>query len=92
MNVRTHRIAGWFGDVSDADIRGDDLIYSAFLALLGEHRRAIDELERYSARRSAAAEGMLWTRPFDPLRNDPRFQAALKKMDLPYTSAASATP
>jgi len=69
---------------ANADIRGDQLIYSAFLALLGERNRAIDELEIYSARRSAAAGGMLWTRPFDPLRSDPRFVSLLKKMGLPY--------
>jgi adenylate cyclase len=77
---------------ANADIRGDDLVYSAFLALLGQRKRAIDELENYAARRSAAAGGMLWTRPFDPLRSDPRFKAVLKKMDLPFTSAPSATP
>jgi len=75
---------------ANADIRGDQLIYSAFLAMLGERKRAIDELESYSARRSAAAGGMLWTRPFDPLRSDPRFQAVMKKMDLPYKPAADA--
>jgi adenylate cyclase len=77
---------------ANADIRGDDLIYSAFLALLGESKRAIDELESYSARRSAAAGGMLWTRPFDPLRSDPRFVAALKKMDLPYQPTTGTAP
>ncbi len=76
---------------ANADIRGDQRIYSVFLALLGEHKRAIDELEGYSARRSAAAGGMLWTRPFDPLRTDPRFKAVLKKMDLPYQPAAEKT-
>jgi TolB-like protein len=77
---------------ANADIRGDQLIYSVFLALLDEHKRAIDELEGYSTRRSAAAGGMLWTKPFDPLRTDPRFKAVLKKMDLPYPSAPGATP
>ena len=75
---------------ANADIRGDQLIYSAFLVLLGERERAIDELESYATRRSAAAGGMLWTRPFDPLRSDPRFQAVMKKMDLPYKPAADA--
>jgi Tfp pilus assembly protein PilF len=73
---------------ANADIRGDQLIYSAFLAMLGERKRAIDELESYSVRRSAAAGGMLWTRPFDPLRGDPRFEAVLKKMNLPFAASA----
>ncbi len=77
---------------ANADIRGDQLIYSAFLALLGEHKRAIDEVEAYADRRSAAAGGMLWTRPFDPLRSDPRFKTVLKKMDLPFSPPAGATP
>jgi TolB-like protein len=77
---------------ANADIRGDQLVYSAFLALLGERKRAIDELERYSVRRSAAAGGMLWTRPFDPLRSDPRFKAVLTKMGLPYQPEAGGSP
>jgi hypothetical protein len=35
---------------------------------------------------------MLWTRPFDALRNDPRFKAVLKKMDLPFVPQAGAAP
>jgi TolB-like protein/Tfp pilus assembly protein PilF len=77
---------------ANADIRGDQLIYSAFLTLLGERKRAIDELEGYSARRSAAAGGMMWTRPFDPLRSDPRFKAVLKKMDLPFVPRGDPAP
>jgi hypothetical protein len=34
----------------------------------------------------------LWDPGFDPIRNDPRFKAVLKKMGLPYTPPAGAAP
>jgi hypothetical protein len=34
----------------------------------------------------------LWSPVLDPIRNDPRFKAVLKKIGLPYKSAAGAAP
>ncbi len=77
---------------ANADIRGDSLLYSAYLALLGDRDHAIDQLEAYVARRSAAAGGILWTSAFDSLHSDPRYKAVLKKMDLPYKPATGKIP
>jgi TolB-like protein/Tfp pilus assembly protein PilF len=82
--ARAAALASLDGAPANADIRGDSLVYAAFLALLGDHDRAIAQLEVYAARRNAAASGYLWTRTFDPLRSDPRYEAVLKKMDLPF--------
>ncbi len=77
---------------ANADIRGDSLIYAAFLTWLGEHDRAIAQLEVYADRRNAAGSGVLWIRAFDPLRSDPRYKAVLQKMGLPYTPTDGVTP
>jgi len=31
---------------------------------------------------------LIWTRSFDSIRGDPRFESVLKKMDLPFTPQA----
>ena len=77
---------------ANADVRGDSLLYSAYLALLGQHDRAIDQLEAYAAQRSVAAGGILWTSAFDSLRSDPRYKAVMKKMGLPYRSEQGVAP
>jgi TolB-like protein/Tfp pilus assembly protein PilF len=77
---------------ANADLRGDSIVHCAFLALLGDPQHAIDQLEILAVRRDAAAAGLLWTRSFDALRDDPRYKAVLKKMNLPFVPQAGATP
>jgi adenylate cyclase len=89
-DVRATALGSLKSSPANADIRGDQLVYAAFLALLGDSDHAIDQLEAYAVKRSAAAGGLLWMRSFDSLRSDPRYKAVLKKMDLPYRSAAGA--
>jgi TolB-like protein len=77
---------------ANANIRGDSLLYAAFLTLLGDHDRALAQLAVFAARNDAAAGVLLWTRTFDPLRSDPRYKALLQKMNLPYQSPAGSAP
>ncbi len=73
-------------------LRNDTLFHAAYLTALGEHERALDQLELYAAGHNNSFGGMLWTESFDPLRSDPRFQAVMKKMGLPYEPATGKTP
>jgi len=73
---------------SNADLRVDPIVYSAFLAWLGDREHALDQLELFAAQRNASAGGLIWTRSFDSIRGDPRYEAVLKKMDLPFVPKA----
>ena len=73
-------------------IRRDTIWYAFYLISLGERGRALDELEIYSVKHNSAFAGWLWNRGFDPLRDDPRFEAVLAKLALPYTPPAVPEP
>ncbi|HET7063437.1 MAG TPA: hypothetical protein VFI49_04110, partial [Rudaea sp.] len=60
---------------ANADLRIDPIVYSAFLAFLGDREHALDQLELFAARRNASAGGLIWTRSFDSIRGDPRFES-----------------
>ena len=90
--VRATALSSLNSAPANADIRGDQLVYATFLALLGDSNHAIDQLEAYAVQRSAATGGLLWTKSFDPLRSDPRFQAVIKNLGLPYKPAAGTAP
>jgi TolB-like protein/Tfp pilus assembly protein PilF len=74
------------------DIRQDSISYAFYLVSLGEHNRALDQLEIYAAKPTSAFSPWLWNRGFDPLRDDPRFKAVLAKLALPYIPPAVAEP
>ena len=74
------------------DIRQDPILYAFYLISLGEHGRALDQLELYADKHNSAFAGWLWNRGFDPLRNEPRFKAVLAKLALPYTPPAVTEP
>jgi adenylate cyclase len=74
------------------DIRQDPILYAFYLISLGEHRRALDQLELYADKHNSAFAGWLWNRGFDPLRNEPRFKAVLAKLALPYSPPAVTEP
>jgi hypothetical protein len=76
----------------NVDIRQDSILYAFYLVSLGEHNRALDQLEIYAAKPTSAFSPWLWNRGFDPLRDDPRFKAVLAKLALPYTPPAVTEP
>jgi Tfp pilus assembly protein PilF len=55
-----------------------------WLALLGANRDALAALEHFAARGEGHGEQFVWEPAFDPIRDDPRFKAVLKKIGLPY--------
>ena len=59
-------------------------ITATYLAELGEYERAIEALVKQLEAPSAFWFFLNRTDPFlDPLRNDPRFKEAMKKLDPP---------
>ncbi|MGH8125132.1 MAG: tetratricopeptide repeat protein [Rhodanobacteraceae bacterium] len=61
---------------------------------LGANAQAIDAMElaaRSDVNPDLAAEDV-WSPLLDPIRDDPRFKAVLKKMGLPYTPSTDAMP
>jgi adenylate cyclase len=76
-----------------ADPEGNQPLFDAIiLSLLGEHDKAIARIEVFVDRPGTVFAALLWTGALDPLRDDPRFKAALKKMHLPYPPAAGTAP
>jgi TolB-like protein/Tfp pilus assembly protein PilF len=73
-------------------IRKDAFVYASFLMALGEHERALAALEGFAPNVENSTFQFLWSPVLDPIRNDPRFKAVLKKIGLPYKSAAGAAP
>ena len=75
---------------ANADIRVDPIIYSGFLAALGDRAHALDQMDVFAARRNASAGGLIWARTFDSIRGDPRFVAILQKANLPFVPSGGA--
>ncbi|HKV96087.1 MAG TPA: tetratricopeptide repeat protein [Gammaproteobacteria bacterium] len=65
----------------------DPIVNAMFLIWLGERDRALDTLAGNRLNQSSIQTKLLWDPAFDPVRNDPRFKAVLKKMGLPYQRA-----
>ena len=76
----------------NASFRRDAIVHAYFLIELGERERALAVLADDAANGNSTIPQLLWFPAFDPIRNDPRFKAALKKMDLPYTPQDAAAP
>ncbi|MEO6968980.1 MAG: hypothetical protein ABI132_11095 [Rhodanobacteraceae bacterium] len=68
-----------------SNLRHDAIVHALFLAALGERERALATLEDFAVNGNSTAPQLLWYPIFDPIRNDPRFKAVLKKIGLPYT-------
>jgi TolB-like protein len=76
----------------NSGLKRDAILHAFFLVQLGERDRALAALEDYAAHGNGAIQQLLWFPAFDPVRNDPRFKAVLKKIGLPYTPADAARP
>ncbi|HJU26084.1 MAG TPA: hypothetical protein VJ722_05355, partial [Rhodanobacteraceae bacterium] len=75
---------------ADAGLPRDAILRAVFLMHLGERDRALALLDAEATH--SAIPQLLWLTVFDPVRDDPRFKAALKKMGLPYTPEKLAPP
>jgi TolB-like protein/Tfp pilus assembly protein PilF len=69
----------------NSGLQRDAILHAFFLVQLGERDRALTSLEDYATHGNSAIQQLLWFPAFDPVRNDPRFKAAQKKMGLPYS-------
>ena len=70
---------------ANADLRRDAIVHAFYLIQLGERDHALATLEDAATNKNSTIPQLLWNPAFDPIRDDPRFKAALKKMGLPYT-------
>jgi Tfp pilus assembly protein PilF len=81
---RTRAVQSLETSPANADLRHDAVLHAYFLSELGARDRALAVLDDGAANGTALPQ-LLWFPAFDPIRNDPRFKAVLKKMGLPYT-------
>jgi hypothetical protein len=75
-----------------SDTNEEPLFDAMILTLLGEHEKAVDRMEVVVDQPGSVFPGLLWIGALDPLRDDPRFKAVLKRMNLPYPPAAGTAP
>jgi adenylate cyclase len=57
---------------------------ASWFTLLGDTAAALDAVERVSARPTPNGVLTLWNPALDPIRDHPRFQAALQRLRLPF--------
>ncbi len=70
--------------IDKSDMKGiDDYLTPVIYSALGDHDRAIAELEKVVQTRSVLPIVFMDPR-LDPLRSDPRFQQLLRRANLPF--------
>jgi len=75
-----------------AALRRDAIVRALFLAALRDREGALAALEDFARNGSSTTPQLLWYPVFDPIRREPRFQAVLSRVGLPYTPAATTRP
>jgi TolB-like protein/Tfp pilus assembly protein PilF len=75
-----------------AALRRDAIVRALILAALRDREGALAALEDFARNGSSTTPQLLWYPIFDPIRQEPRFQAVLSKVGLPYAPAARTTP
>ena len=76
----------------NSGLQRDAILHAFFLVQLGERDRALTALEDYATHGNSVIQQLLWFPAFDPIRDDPRFKAVLRKIGLPYKPPAGAAP
>ena len=76
----------------NSGLQRDAILHAFFIVQLGERDLALAALEDYAAHGNSVIQQLLWFPAFDPIRNDPRFEAVLRKIGLPYKPPAGAAP
>jgi TolB-like protein/Tfp pilus assembly protein PilF len=79
-------------DPALASLRRDGVVRAAFLMALGDRNRALAALEEFAGDGGSTTPSLLWYPVFDPVRDDPRFQAVLRRTGLPYTASSPGPP
>ncbi|HST26853.1 MAG TPA: tetratricopeptide repeat protein, partial [Rudaea sp.] len=76
---------------ANADLRRDCVVHAYFLIQLGQRDGALAALDELTTDGNSTIPQMLWFSGFDPIRDDPRFKSALKKIGLPFVPEKIAT-
>jgi adenylate cyclase len=90
--LRSQAVHSLETSAGNSGLQRDSILHAFFLVQLGERDRALAALEHYAAHDNSVIQQLLWFPAFDPIRNDPRFKAVLKKIGLPYVPAGVAKP
>jgi TolB-like protein len=79
-------------DPALAGLRRDGVVRAAFLMALGDRDGALAALGDFARDGGSTTPQLLWYPVFDPVRDDPRFQAVLRRTGLPYAAKPADSP